>query len=102
MKQVTYSKLKEEFYDKENKYTLIIYSQSNFNKEYSELSRTYLISSNNKYFQSGKISNSLFGSCIDGTDIGVRLDTYNWKVEKVVILETEEEINKYKSMIGSF
>ena len=102
MKQVTYSKLKEEFYDKENKYALITYSQSNFNKEYSELSRTYLVSSDNKYFQSGKISNSLFGSCIDGTDIGVRLDTYNWKIEKVIILETEEEINKYKSMIGSF
>ena len=32
MKQVTYSKLKEEFYDKENKYALITYSQSNFNK----------------------------------------------------------------------
>lgn len=99
MKEVTYSKLKEEFCDKENKYALIIYSQSNFNKEYSELSRTYLISSDNRCFQSGKISNSLFGSCLDGTDTFVKLSDYNWKIEKVIILETEEEINKYKSMI---
>ena len=52
-------------------------------------------------FQSGKIANSLYGSCLDGTDVCVRLDNYNWKIEKIVILETEEEIEKYKSMIGS-
>lgn len=101
MKEVTYSKLKEEFYDKENKYALITYNQSNFDKEYNEISRTYLISSDNRCFQGGKIANSLYGSCLDGTDVCVRLDNYNWKIEKIVILETEEEIEKYKNMIGS-
>lgn len=102
MKQVTYSQLQEEFRDTENKYVLITYKQENFEKEYSEQSRTYLVGSYNKKFQSGKISSSMFGDCIDGTDIGVRLDLYNWKVEKYVILETEEEINKYKAMCGKY
>ena len=48
MREVTYLKLKEEFYDKENKYALITYNQSNFDKEYNEISRTYLISSDNR------------------------------------------------------
>ena len=99
MKEVTYSQLKENFYDKENKYALIVYDQSNFNKKYNEKARTYLISSDNRCFQSGKISNSLFGSCLDGTDTFVKLSDYNWKIEKVIMLETEAEIKKYKSMI---
>ena len=98
MKQVTYSQLQEEFCNQQDKYVLITYKQENFDKEYNEQSRTYLVGSYNKCFQSGKIANSMFGSCIDGTDKGVRLDWYNWKVEKYVILETEEEIKKYLDM----
>ena len=100
MKQVTFQELKKDFQDKENKYALITYKKENFEKEFDEQSRTYLISSNNRFFQSGKISSSLFGSCIDGTDVGVRLDWYNWKIEKIMILETQAEIDKYNSMLG--
>ena len=45
-------------------------------KEYSWNSRTYLISSDNKAFQSNKGGYSIFGSCLDGTDQCVRLEQY--------------------------
>ena len=100
MKQVTLEELTKEFQDQQNKYALITYKQENFEKEFNETSRTYMVGSYNKYFQSGKISSSLFGSCIDGTDVGVRLDWYNWEIEKIMILETQAEIDKYNSMLG--
>lgn len=103
MKQIkSMEELRKEFYDQQNKYALITYKQENFEKEFSEQSRTYMVGSYNKCFQSGKIANSMFGSCIDGTDIGVRLDWYNWKVEKIMLLETQEEIDKYNSMLGQY
>ena len=100
MKQVTFQEMKEQFMDKEDKYALITYKQDNFEKEFSEQSRTYMVSSNNRCFETGKIANSMFGSCIDGTDVGVRLDWYNWRIEKVMILETQEEIDRYSKMLG--
>ena len=29
----------------------------------------------------GKISNPIFAECLDGIDVGVRLDWYDWDVE---------------------
>lgn len=60
---------------------VIVYKQSNFDKPYSEESRSYEVSNNSRAFQHGKISNSLFGSSLDGTDMGVRLDWYKWEVD---------------------
>ena len=45
-------------------------------KEYSWEARTYVVSSNNKAFQPNKGGYSIFGSCLDGTDHCVRLETY--------------------------
>lgn len=60
---------------------IVVYSQDNFTTPYTEEQRSYRVWNNNRMFQSGKIANSLFGDCIDGTDQGVRLDAYNWKVD---------------------
>lgn len=60
---------------------VIVYKQSNFSKPFSEESRSYRVSSSNRRWQSGKISNGYYGDCLDGTDQGVRLDWYNWEVE---------------------
>lgn len=60
---------------------VIVYKQENWDKKYPVKSRSYEVSSNNKCFQDNKIANSCFGSCLDGTDEGVRLDWYNWKVD---------------------
>ena len=43
---------------------------------YSWESRTYLVSSNCKAYQAGKAGYSIFGTSVDGSDVGVRLDLY--------------------------
>lgn len=61
---------------------VIVFKQSNWPDHlYSEKSRSYRVYNSNRTFQDGKIANSLFGSCLDGSDQGVRLDWYKWEVE---------------------
>lgn len=60
---------------------VIVFKQSNFNKPYSVRDRSYRVSNANRQFQYGKISNALFGDCLDEKDVGVRLDYYKWAVE---------------------
>ena len=62
-------------------YGIIVYKQENFTNHYTEEQRSYRVSNKNRIFQRGKISNSLVGDCIDGSDPDVRLDKYNWSVE---------------------
>ena len=40
------------------------------------MDRTYLVSSNNKAYQSGRLGYSIFGTCLNGKDLCVRLDAY--------------------------
>lgn len=55
---------------------VIVFKEDSFSKYFTEEQRSYEIDSGAKYFDSSKISHSLFGSCLDGTDKGVRLDWY--------------------------
>lgn len=59
---------------------IVVFSQDNFKDEYTEEQRSYRVSSNNKAFQH-KSGNSIFMSCLDGSDDNVRFDWYNWKVD---------------------
>ena len=68
----------------------IVFSPESFEKEYSESSRTYRVSSDNKAYQSGMGGYSIYGSAKDGSDPLVRLDAYmaaehggdgGWKVD---------------------
>lgn len=68
---------------------LITYNQSNFDTISSEEERTYRVSRNNRYFEEGKISNAIVEHCLDGKDLGVRLDRYNWSVGSIEIEELE-------------
>ncbi len=62
---------------------IIVYKQSNFNSPYSEHDRSYRIDNlSGKAFFSGMSSNSIYGDCLDGNDLGVRLDCYDWDIEK--------------------
>ena len=62
---------------------VIVYKQSNFTKEYSEKSRSYRVSNfGGKAFFDGLIGNSIYGDCLDGSEQGVRLDCYDWDIEK--------------------
>ena len=62
---------------------IVVYKQGNyFKKEYTELERSYRVSSNNKAFIPGQIGYSIFADCLDNIDIGVRLDYYpDWIVD---------------------
>lgn len=60
---------------------VIVYSAHNWTKHYNVQSRSYRVYNSNRMFQAGKLANSLFGYCLDGSDLGVRLDWYKWAVE---------------------
>lgn len=60
---------------------VIVYKAENWSKPYTEEQRSYRVSSCNRCFQDGKIANSMFGDCLDGSEKGVRLDWYKWKPE---------------------
>lgn len=64
-------------------YAVIVYTEDSFYKPFTETERSYRISSDNKYFIAGQIGNSIFGDCLDGKDMGVRLDWYrgDWKID---------------------
>lgn len=55
---------------------VIVFKPESFDKEFNETQRSYKISRESNYFQPDKISSSLYGSCLDGSDNGVRLDLY--------------------------
>jgi hypothetical protein len=92
---MSYSELRSQFYkaEEEGKHIsgYVVFSQDSFNTPYSETSRTYVISSDNKAFQGGMGGYSIYGYCLDGTDPCVRLDRYmavehggadGWKIER--------------------
>lgn len=79
----------------------IIYDASNWDKPYSETSRTYAVNSWSNLFFDGKISCSLFGDCMDMTDQRVRLDWYNWKRESCYVDATQLP-NDWQKLIESY
>ena len=80
---------------------VVVFTPDSFDKEYSEESRSYEFRSDNKTFRNC-CSNSLYASCLDGTDQGVRLDYYmeyygrenGWKVDYCYLIEEEKEVEK--------
>lgn len=79
----------------------IVFSQDSFSEPYSELSRTYRVSSDNKAFQEGMGGYSIYGSCLDGSDPIVRLEAYmasehggkdGWKIERCYIENDPREM----------
>lgn len=62
---------------------VIVYKQSNFKKRYSQQERSYRVTNRSgKIFFYGMHGNSMTGDCLDGKDLRVRLDAYNWEVER--------------------
>lgn len=72
---------------------VIVFTQDSFAQDYTEQERAYRVSSMAKYFRKGMLGSALLGNCLDGKDLGVRLDYYmkagspRWKVEKAYIKE---------------
>lgn len=102
MKKMTYKELAELFrkHEESNPRThltgAIVFSADSWKDEYSEESRTYIVSSDNKAYRPGMGGYSIFGTSKDLTDCGVRLDRYmreekggkdGWKVDYCYLLE---------------
>ena len=102
---MTYGEMCRQFREAEDKGNhmegYIVFTEDSFDKPYSEFSRTYVVSSNNKAFQSGMGGYSIYGSCLDGTDPCVRLEGYmaaekggekGWKIERCYTQEQTREM----------
>ena len=77
---------------------IIVFTEDSFDKPYSEEERSYKVSNEtSKGLQDGKISNSIWGDCLDGKDLAVRLDAYmydgedGWKIDYCYLLDNNEE-----------
>lgn len=70
-----------------------VLTPDSFDREYDEEGRSYRFNNYNKAFLP-MTSSSIFSSCLDGTDDGVRLDWYinggDWKVERVYVQRQDE------------
>lgn len=90
MKKITYGEMVQKFNENPSLRGVIVYSQENWKKKYSELSRSYQVNGDSWGFQNDKIGHCIIGYCLDKTSPdseGVRLDHYNWKVEYCYILD---------------
>lgn len=106
MKKLTWSELCKAMwnFNEEHGYTtkgnkerlegVVVFTEDSFAKLYTEQSRSYQFTSDNKAFLANQSSNSIFADCLDGTDDGVRIDWYMhdkerpWKVEYCYLLES--------------
>lgn len=100
---MTYKEMTSLFHAVENTHGghvegFIVFTEDSFTKPYSEESRTYGLSSNNKAFQPNMSGYSIYGSCKDGTDPCVRLEAYmaaekggkdGWKIERCYMSQAE-------------
>lgn len=100
--ELPYAKMKELFRKAERAGAhvcgYITFMQDGFTVQYSERSRTYAVSSDNKAFQPNQGGYSIYGSCLDGTDPCVRLEQYmaaeyggekGWSVERCYMLRED-------------
>lgn len=60
---------------------IIVFKQSSFKEEYSELSRSYRSYSDQWGWDYSKSGRSRLGDCLDGSENGIRLDWYDWDVD---------------------
>lgn len=72
-----------------------VISKDSFEQNFTELERSYKFTNDNKRFKSHCIGNSIFADCLDGKDLGVRLDWYifggGWVVDYCYILGDAEK-----------
>lgn len=69
---------------------VVVFTGEGMNRDdYTVEQRSYRFSSDNKYFLSDQIGNSIFADCLDGTEHGVRIDWYihEWEVDYCYIVE---------------
>ena len=79
---IEFNKTSDGHYDKNPLCAVIVYSQDNWpDKEYTLESRSYKTYSNTWGWDPSKLGHRRTGDSLDGSDVNVRLDWYNWNVE---------------------
>ena len=105
MKKLTYNEFCSKMHEHNSKVKdhygeqicgVIVFTEDSFNKIYPLESRSYEVSSNNKAWIAGMGGYSIYGSSLDGSDKGVRLEAYmraekggenGWKVDYCYMLD---------------
>ena len=95
--KITWNELEECRTNNHDGKGVIVFKQGEwFNKEYTEVERSYEVKGNCKWFDHTKLGKSIFGDSLDGNDLAVRLDHYmfyqepaekNWQVDYCYIVE---------------
>lgn len=76
--------------NKGDRSAVIVFASSNWSQPFTETQRSYRVYNNSgKAFFNGMLGNSIFADCLDGCDLGVRLDWYDWKIERCYFEEGE-------------
>jgi hypothetical protein len=106
MKKITWGELSKAMwkFNEEHGYTtkgnkerlegVVVFTEDSFTKPYTVEQRSYQFSSDNKAFLFSQSSDSIFADCLDGADLGVRIDWYMkdskapWKVEYCYLLNS--------------
>lgn len=98
---------KLKLHDLENRedweYAVVVFKSESFSNDYSLKERSYLICRDNKWFKPWMIGCSLFGSCLDKKDRGVRLDWYMkdtehpWIIDYCYIVDEETAKEVYNN-----
>ena len=79
--------------NKERLEAVVVFTEDSFSKHYTEKDRSYQFSSDNKAFLPNQLGYSIFADCLDGHDLGVRIDWYMrdtekpWKVDYCYFVE---------------
>ena len=103
---VPYAEMVKQFREAERNGTehlqgYVVITEDSFSESYSEVARTYVVSSNNKAFIPGMGGYSIYASSLDGTDPMVRLEGYlrderggenGWKIERCYMKNPEREM----------
>lgn len=78
--------------NKERLKGVVVFTKDSFSRPFTEKERSYQTDNDEKAFLPNQCSNSIFADCLDGKDLGVRLDWYMhgekpWKVEYCYLIE---------------
>lgn len=73
---------------------VVVITKGSFDRAYTEEERSYRFTNHNKAFIPSNISRSIFADCLDGKEVGIRIDWYlgdSWEVEYAYIESEDEE-----------
>lgn len=85
----------------------VVITADSFTAPYSEIERTYIVSSNNKAFQPNMGGYSIHASSLDGSDKGIRLEGYlaaerggkdGWEIERCYM--KKDELDKANAILN--